>query len=135
MTGEQVTVGFAWRVLGEVTLEAERLRFPLVDEVPGLYRFQLPGRVYVGETDRLRRRFQHYRTPGLRQPTNIRLNAAIKAALEAGGRVAVEVVTEATIDIGRGPEVLDLSSKAARLLVESAAIITTTRAGVLLENL
>jgi len=55
-----------------MAIEAGKLSFPLAPEVPGIYRFDLGELVYVGETDRLRRRFQHYRTPG---PTHIRIFA------------------------------------------------------------
>jgi excinuclease UvrABC nuclease subunit len=36
-------------------------------ELPGIYRFDLGDRVYIGEADRLRRRFQHYRTRARRR--------------------------------------------------------------------
>ena len=43
--------------------------------------FDLGDRVYVGETDQLKRRFEGYRTPGVSQTTNIRLNAVLVALL------------------------------------------------------
>ena len=73
----RVTVDFSWRDVGTIAAEGGRLRFPTVPDAPGIYRFDLGDRIYIGETDRLRRRFQHYRTPGLSQTTNVRLNAAI----------------------------------------------------------
>lgn len=94
----RVAVMFSWSSLGDVGLDAGRLVFPRAPERPGIYRFDLGGGVYVGETDRLRRRFQHYRTLGPSQRTNLRLNQAIRDVLDGKGRVAVSVVLEATID-------------------------------------
>lgn len=83
----RVAVDFDWRPLGLLRLEAGRLRFPDVDDAPGVYRFDFGDRVYVGEADRLRRRFQHYRTPGPRQETNLRLNAVMVKLLSEAPRV------------------------------------------------
>jgi hypothetical protein len=58
----RVEIEFDWRDAGEVTLEREQLRFRSVGYVPGIYRIDLGhGTMYVGEADRLQRRFQHYR--------------------------------------------------------------------------
>jgi hypothetical protein len=91
----RLTVSFEWRLVGSVVLDSgRRLAFPPLPEAPGLYRFSIEdhggsGGVYVGETDNLRRRAQHYRTPGARQPTNPRLNAELAEALGRGVRVGV----------------------------------------------
>ena len=54
----RVAVDFSWVDLGAVALDAGKLRFPQAPELPGIYRFNLGDRWYIGETDRLRRRFQ-----------------------------------------------------------------------------
>jgi hypothetical protein len=76
-----VTVQFAWQPLGEVKLDADgELLFPVVEDQAGLYRFEFVkdgiAHAYIGETDRLRRRFYHYQNPGPSQQTNTRLNAS-----------------------------------------------------------
>jgi hypothetical protein len=77
----RLSVEYSWRELGAIRLDAAKLVFPSAPEVPGLYRFDFGDRIYVGETDRLRRRFQGYRTPGPTQTTNIRLNLIIAKVL------------------------------------------------------
>lgn len=71
------TISLAWAPIGPVELDpGGKLAFPRASSSPGLYRFtlELAGRttVYIGEADNLTRRFQHYRTPGSRQETNVR---------------------------------------------------------------
>lgn len=131
----RVAVTFSWSSLGDVGLDAGRLVFPPAPERAGIYRFDLGDRVYVGETDRLRRRFQHYRTPGPSQRTNLRLNQEMLEVLDRGGRVAVSVVLEATIDVDEDPASLDLTVKSARRLVESAAETAARLEGLTVANL
>lgn len=132
----RVTVDFSWHEIGRVTVEGGRLRFPAAPEDPGIYRFDLGDRFYVGETDRLRRRFQHYRTPGSSQPTNLRLNTVMLPLLAIGRTIGVSTVTRAWVEVdGRTPSMLDLRHKAARLLVESAALTAARIAGERVENL
>ena len=45
--------------IGAITVEGGMLRLPIAPEAPGIYRFDLSDRVYIGGADRLRRRFQH----------------------------------------------------------------------------
>jgi hypothetical protein len=113
------------------------LIFPPAPSVPGVYRLtfhdaqtELTG-VYVGETDRLPRRFQHYRTPGADERlTMYRLNRAMVETLIGGGQIGVEVVTSAHAAVGEGTSVpLDLGWKAARVLVERAAEVAERRTG------
>ena len=59
--------------------------------------------VYVGETDRLKRRLQHYRTPGPSQRTNVRLNELMRMVLQAGGQVGVHVIEGASVEIDSRP--------------------------------
>ncbi len=71
--------------------------------------------VYLGETDRLPRRFQHYRTPGTDERLAMyRLNRTMAEVLADDGQVGVEVVTSAHATAGGGsPLPLDLGRKAA----------------------
>ena len=131
----RVTVDFAWREIGHIRVEAGRLRFPEVPETRGVYRFDLGKTIYLGETDRLRRRFQHYRTPGVSQPTNVRLNSLMLRLLGEGSAVSVCAVMSASIEVDGHSSPLDLREKAARLLVESAALTAARMEGLRVENL
>lgn len=131
----EVAVQFSWRDVGPVNVDYDRLLFPVVPEVPGIYRFMLDDGVYFGETDRLKRRFQHYRTPGPSQSTNIRLNAKMRELVEAGGSVEVSIITDAELAVESIRQPLDLGHKAGRLLIESAAITAGRLAGLTLLNL
>jgi len=132
----RLSVEFSWREVGAIHLDdGAKLVFPSAPETPGLYRFDFGDRIYVGETDRLRRRFQHYRTPGPTQTTNIRLNALIAEALAIPGTAEVSIVTEATIKIEGVWAELDLSHKSARLLLENAALTEARWAGMSVVNL
>jgi hypothetical protein len=139
---ESMTVSWSWEALGHVSLANGMLVFPSAPPVPGVYRLTfrnaqgVPTDVYVGETDRLPRRFQHYRTPGGdKRLTMYRLNRAMVGALIAGGQIGVEVVTSALATAGEGPVfALDLGWKAARVLVERAAEVGERRSGTPLLN-
>ncbi len=131
----QVAVDFSWDEVGELQLEGDKLRFPDVPEAPGAYRFDLDNHFYIGETDRLCRRFQHYRTPGPSQATNVRLNAKALELLKSGRVIVISIVTEAAITVDQAESTLDLRHKSARLLVESAALTAARLAGQSLENL
>lgn len=131
----RVAVDFTWRDVGWIRLEAGKLRFPEVPDSPGVYRFDLGQTVYIGESDRLRRRFQHYRTPGGGQPTNVRLNTLMLSLLGEGGAVTICTVTEAGLDVEGSRSKLDFRHKASRLLVENAALSAARMAGARVENL
>ena len=131
----RLSVEYSWRELGAIRLDAKKLAFPSAPETPGLYRFDFGDRIYVGETDRLRRRFQHYRTPGPTQTTNIRLNAIIAEVLAKSGTAEVSIVTDASVKIEGVTTALDLSQKSARLLLESAALTEGRLAGTSVVNL
>ncbi len=131
----RVTVDFSWRELGGLSLSAARIRFPDVPAAPGIYRFDLGDRIYIGETDQLKRRFQGYRTPGISQATNLRLNAALTTLLQSGRTATAASITNAIVDVDGQRVPLDLSYKPARLLVESAALVAERLAGRPAENL
>ena len=130
-----VTVSFNWSEIGQVLQQDGKLRFPMAPEKPGIYQFSIRDRIYVGETDRLRRRFQHYRTPGPSQQTNIRMNYSILSALNEGFEIVVSTIEQATINVDVIDSPLDLSRKSGRLLVESAVLSTAHLRGQLVENL
>lgn len=131
----RVIVSFEFSEIGKVSQQDGKLRFPVVPEKPGIYQFAIREKIYVGETDRLRRRFQHYRTPGPSQLTNIRINHSILAALNEGYEVAVSTIEQATIDVDGIDLFLDLSRRSGRLLLESAVLSSAHLSGQLVENL
>lgn len=138
-----VRVAFAWRDVGNIGAdEGGRLTFPALPSTPGLYRMTLTGaagqtraRVYIGEAGLLRRRMQHYRTPGGRgsprgQKTNIRLNDELQALLAAGVAAWLSIATAAEVSVGGAPPVaLDLTDKWARVMAEHAALVAAQLAG------
>lgn len=130
-----VCVSFDLSQIGTVLQQDGKLRFPIASEEPGIYQFTIRDRIYVGETDRIQRRFQHYRTPGPSQHTNIRMNHSIMAALNEGFEVAVSTIEQATINVDGIDSPLDLSRKSGRLLVESAVLSAAHLRGQLVENL
>lgn len=128
----ELIIKFQWEAIGSVTIDsASGLRFPKVPDVPGLYRFSLSGptgnAVYIGEAERLARRFQHYRTPGPSQPTNVRIKEIMQSAIRAGGQIAVDII-KANIQIEQNGtlQLIDLSSKVVRCLAENAALLASS---------
>jgi hypothetical protein len=132
----------SWQPAGQVALVDGMLVFPRVPNTPGVYRFTLTDsagtRVYVGESQRLPGRFQHYRTPGgsgEQRTTKFRLNRLMLDALTVGGRVTVEVATRAEAVASDGtPVALDLSQKAARQRAEQAVEAAERASGSTLLN-
>lgn len=125
----RLAIEFEWQEAGRVTLDAAGgLVFPVLPREPGLYRFWIEGAderpsVYVGEASDLRRRMQHYRTPGVSQATNIRLNELLKTAIAAGSVVALSTLTAVTVTLNEDePRGLPLNRRNARLVAEQSAI-------------
>jgi hypothetical protein len=126
-----VRVGFGWQPVGAVVLDAGgKLRFPSLPDAAGLYRLSLngtddvPGLVYIGETESLRRRLAvTYRNPGPSQLTNQRVNAILRDHIARGGAVNLAVATAAVVHLRGQPQPLDLTRKASRLLAENAALV------------
>lgn len=118
-----------WRTLGSMKLdENQKIVFPQIPDIPGLYRFRLLGaeqtRHYIGETVRLRRRFYHYANPGPSQATNIRINALLRKHLEAGEIIEIDIVTDANSMVIAGTAIsVNFLDKATRRLFEHAAIV------------
>lgn len=108
-----------------MTVQQEKLVFPALPKAAGIYRLTFSGlsdhpRIYIGESDNLRRRAGHYRNPGPTQQTSQRIHHELLAHLAAGGTVTMAVATSAEID-GRSA-VLPLARKTARVLTEHAAL-------------
>lgn len=107
------------------------MSFPHVQTAPGLYRLDLlplgqssPARVYVGETDNLRRRLtSNYRNPGPTQPANLRINRLLHDHLTHGGQTHLAIATIATIHLAGVRQPLDMTIKASGQLVENAALV------------
>src|SRR5438105_8028990 len=79
----RVAIEFEWRSLGRVEVDGGgSLRFPSTPTEPGVYRVMLSEQdksaVSIGEADNLRRRMQHYRTPGPTEPPKLRLNDELR---------------------------------------------------------
>jgi len=122
-------MNFDWTAVGLLSLDTQgKIRFPKTGLRPGIYRFdiELEGvrQIYVGETDQLERRLQHYRTPGPSQVTNIRVNKLVVNVLSAGGTVHLSTIAEsAGLHVDGSPVELSFKGKAERVLFEHAAIV------------
>ena len=125
----RLTVDFDWQPVGRVGMDAAgSLVFPILSRDPGLYRFWVeslssrPG-VYIGEASDLRRRMQHYRTPGQSQLTNVRMNELLRTAIRGGAVVTVSTITKVTVVLDdEERRDLPLGRRNARLISEQAAI-------------
>ncbi|SDO44606.1 DUF7662 domain-containing protein [Lentzea jiangxiensis] len=122
-----VRVRCMWRFAGEVGLSGGKLVFPSLPGVAAIYRLTLNGltgrpRIYVGETDNLRRRAGNYRNPGPTQQTSQRLYDELVRHLASGGTVSLSVATEAEIETGGLRSALPLTRKTARVLAEHAVL-------------
>jgi hypothetical protein len=130
---EYVALRFRWRPIGEVRLDtAGKLVFPSARTEPGVYRLEVEGdraAVYFGEASELRRRFGQYRNPGPSQQTNRRLNDLLGSVLSTRGRCRVSLVEVLSFEGGSRNVGLDLRLKAARVLVESVAIVLARNDG------
>lgn len=138
---QSLTVSWDWQPVGQISVSDGMIVFPEIPTVAGIYRFTFldasGGRtgVYVGEADQLRRRFQHYRTPGPSQTTNLRMNPLMIETVAQSGRVNVEIITQAHVRAGDDTvQELDLTWKTARILVERAAELVERNAGATVLN-
>jgi hypothetical protein len=126
-----------WLEGGRVKLDtAGKLAFPQIPSRSGAYELRLAGTeeaAYVGETDNLRRRSNHYRNPDRTQQTNIRMNEQMRRQGANGGHILLRICTSDVTFVGE-PTTLDLEDKAARRLVESAHILHLSREGVTILN-
>jgi hypothetical protein len=131
----RIAVSFEIGEIGYIEAHGGKLLFPTAPAQPGVYIFNIRDKIYVGESDGLKRRFQHYRTPGPTQHTNIRINAAVIGALQEGFDIKVSTITEALVEYGDTIAELDFSKKSGRLLVENAVLTSALLSGLMVENL
>ncbi|MEU8816195.1 hypothetical protein [Actinoplanes sp. NPDC048796] len=129
-----VRVRLRWTDAGSVALDATgKPAFPRVAASHGLYRLTFSGpvtRIYIGESENLHRRLSNnYRNPGPSQQTSLRINALLREHLTTGGTVSLAVATAASVVVDEQERALDLTSKAGRLLAESAALVAARMAG------
>ncbi|MGO8976324.1 MAG: hypothetical protein ACLQNV_22725 [Steroidobacteraceae bacterium] len=135
-----MTIKFEWSALARVGLDPQgKLAFPRAPSQPGLYRFEFDGakgrQEYIGETDTLDRRFQHYRTPGPSQSTNIRLNALMREVINSNGTVGVSIIVDgASVTMDGRTRSPRMQSKLDRVLLEHAAIYAAREAGISVVN-
>lgn len=140
MAQVKITVFFEWKPVGKIQLDDDgKLIFPRTSATPGLYRFDLAGpngtATYIGETDQLARRLQHYRTPGPSQRTNLRLNALMRSALSESRMVSLATITdEICISLDGNERLVDLSRKPERVLLEHAALYEAFASGITILN-
>jgi hypothetical protein len=130
---KSVALRFRWHHIGDVRLDAAgKLVFPSAAAEPGVYRLEVDdgqASVYFGEASDLRRRFGQYRNPGSSQQTNQRLNELLRSVLVGGSRCRVSLVEVVSFEAQSRDAELDPRLKAARVLVESAAIVLARNDG------
>jgi hypothetical protein len=137
----EMTIRFEWNTLPRVGLDRQgKLVFPRAPSRPGLYRFEIDGakgrQEYIGETDMLDRRFQHYRTPDPSQSTNVRLNALMREVINSSGAVGVSIMVDgAAITMEGRTRSPPMQSKSDRVLLEHAAIYAAREAGISIVNI
>ena len=140
MTQVKISAFFEWKPVGQIQLDNDgKLVFPKTSATPGLYRFDIADpngpATYIGETDQLVRRFQHYRTPGPSQRTNLRLNALMRSALSEDMTISLATVTdEICISLDGDERIADLTRKPERVLLEHAALYEAFASGIIVLN-
>lgn len=119
----RLTVEFDWQQVGHISLDdSDRLVFPLLPTTPGLYRFWVKDAdertgVYIGEAADMRRRMQQYRSPGIKQATNRRLNERLKTEIRGGSVATVSIVTDVVLTLdAEEPRELRLDRRTSRLI-------------------
>ena len=136
----KVAVSFEWKHVGAVSVERDgKLVFPKTNSFPTVYRFDFVGlqrlETYVGETDNLSRRLQHYRTPGPTQRTNQRLNEKMQRAISGGLIVSLSKLgSPVHVELGNNKRAADMSLKHERVLLEHAAICDAYERGFTVLN-
>lgn len=121
---------FDWHLAGPITLDQSGTPvFPPMPNLPGLYRFDFGvdrsgiRRLYVGESDDLRRRASNYRNAkkdGGNNRTSRRIHKELVTHLVAGGGIEFAITTNVRIV---GDIAADLRLKSARRLAENAAVL------------
>jgi hypothetical protein len=130
---EAVSLAFRWESIGPLSIDqAGKLIFPQAPSAPGVYRFETDGdkaSVYFGEAADLRQRFRQYRNPGRTQQTNLRMENLLGEILRAGGQGEVSLAQVISFSTGQPTVHLDLRLKAARVLIESSAVVLARDGG------
>lgn len=140
MDSVDISVEFNWTHLGMLALdETSKLVFPKAPLCPGLYRFDFEDReapaAYIGQSDQVARRFQHYRTPDPSQKTNIRLNQIMRDRIMSARRISVAIATDGfSIHLRGSCCSFDLVRKLDRVLLEHAAVFSARAAGLAIVN-
>jgi hypothetical protein len=119
---------FDWNAIGQVTLADGKLSFPRsLGRGPAVYRLWIEtghaAEVYIGETVNLARRAGQYRRGDRRQRTSRWVHESLLARLQAGARVTMERLVDASyaIDADEWPET-NLNHREQRLILENAAL-------------
>lgn len=129
----------SWHDAGGIAIIDGALSFPTVPAAPAVYRFVFKTSddvesVYVGESVDVRRRMRNYRRPSPRQQTSTRIHYLLRARLEDGESVTLGLLDDIGLQ-GERRFQAELASKAIRVLVEHAALVTLADAGYEVHNL
>lgn len=130
-----------WRRVGQIELDRKGAPvFPKCPNAPTVYLLHVPSKskpeTYVGETDNLARRLQHYRTPGPTQKTSQRLRQFLVETLERDKPVELHVLGEDTqIRTRNNDRPANMADKVERHLLEASAIVGFREANHKLLNL
>ena len=123
---EAISLAFRWEPVGSLSIDQAGKLFPQAPSAPGVYRFEIDddeALVYFGEAAALQQRFRQYRNPGRTQQTNLRMEDLLGEILRAGGQCEVSLARVISFSTGEPAAQLDLRLKAARVLIESTAIV------------
>jgi len=122
------TFSLSWRFLGNVSIASEKLVFPRAHDNPAVYRFRvshqsLPSHIYIGETENLRRRFYHYKNPGPRQKTSIRIHGKFHEFLRNGAVIEAFEIGDFSFSFVNGFKNCELSDAFLRRCLENIALL------------
>lgn len=124
-----VKIKFSWKDIGNVKLdENENLTFSKPPSIPGVYKLtiisEFKNSIYIGQTENLLRRFQHYRTPGPSQKTNIRLNIIMIEQLKSGSKITISIISNnASLNRDGINSHANFSKRNERILFEHGALV------------
>jgi hypothetical protein len=131
---EAVALHFRWRGIGDVQLDTQgKLRFPRADTEPRRVPLRGGRRRGLGV---LRRGWRSAPAiPAVRNAdrtmrTNYRLRGKLTDVLTGGGRCGVSLAEVVSFEARSHATALDLRSKAARVLIEGAAIVMARNDGL-----
>lgn len=139
LTSVDIRAQFAEQDVGILELKEGKLVPPLLPDEPGVYLLRgadVDGPYgYVGESDRLRRRWYQYGNPGPSQQTNIRINELLRNELAAAQAARLSIACDLRLEIDGREVPVDLSRKAVRCLFENAWQVQLAESGYRLVNL